>query len=192
MTARTDRPVGLSATLDVMDLRDRILDHTRRLTIERGVIPSLNAVAEASGVSKGGLMHHFPTRAALVDGLARRALDEVDRAMTAAAAEGRAAEAWLGLCVPTGDEIELFRAMTVAHRALEHPGEGVLGAAATAIERWERLIADEVGDPVRARVIRLVGDGLAGNALAGLDDPAMREGGLDALIDHLVPHGGPA
>lgn len=175
-----------------MDLRDRILDHTRRLTLDLGVIPSLNAVAAASGVSKGGLMHHFPTRAALVDGLARRALDEIDRAMATAAAEGRAAAAWLSLSVPAGDDLELFRAMAVAHRALEHPGGGVLAESAAAVERWERLIADEVGDPVRARVVRLVGDGLAGNALAGLDDPAMREGGLAALIDHLVPKDRPA
>lgn len=171
-----------------MELRDRILDQTRRLTLEHGVIPSLNAVADAAGVSKGGLTHHFPTRAALVDGLARRALDEIDHAMTTAAAEGRAAATWLRLSVPAGDDLELFRAMAIAHRALAQPDEGVLAASSAAIERWERLIADEVGDPVRARVIRLVGDGLAGNALAGLDDPATREG-LEALIAHLVPTG---
>lgn len=170
-----------------MELRDRILDQTRRLTLELGVIPSLNAVADATGVSKGGLIHHFPTRAALVDGLARRALDEIDHAMTTAAAEGRAAATWLRLSVPAGDDLELFRAMSIAHRALARPDEGVLAASSAAIERWERLIADEVGDPVRARVIRLVGDGLAGNALAGLDDPAGREGGLEALVAHLVP-----
>lgn len=164
--------------------RDRILDVTRRLTLEHGTIPSLNAVAEASGVSKGGLMHHFPSRAALVDGLARRALDEIDLAMREAAAEGRAAAAWLGLSVPRGDDLDLFRAMAVAHRALEGPESGVLADAAAAIARWERLIADEVGDPVRARIIRLVGDGLAGNALAGLDDPVV-DVDLATLLDHL-------
>ncbi|MEI5582812.1 MULTISPECIES: TetR/AcrR family transcriptional regulator [unclassified Agromyces] len=168
-----------------MDLRDRILDETRRLTLQHGVIPSLNAVAEATRVSKGGLMHHFPTRAALVEGLARRALDEVDRAMVAAAAEGRAAATWLALSVPSGDDLDLFRAMAIAHRALEQPGARVLAAASEAVARWERLIADEVGDPVRARVIRLVGDGLAGNALAGLDEPAARGEGLRALLEHL-------
>ena len=127
-------------------MQARILDEARRLTLERGVVPSLNAVAEAAGVSKGGLIHHFPTRAALVDGLARQALDEIDRAMVAAAEVGGAASAWLRLSVPSGDGLELFRAMAVAHRALEAPGADTVLAAAEATARWEALIAKEVGD----------------------------------------------
>jgi AcrR family transcriptional regulator len=164
-----------------MQMRDAILAEARRLTLERGVVPSLNAVAEAAGVSKGGLMHHFPTRAALVDGLAGQALDEVDRAMSAAAESGSAASAWLRLSVPAGEELELFRAMAVAHRALEAPGAATIAAATEATARWERMIADEVGDPVRARIIRLVGDGLAMNALAGVGAP----GGFDDSLSEL-------
>ena len=149
-------------------MRSRLLAETRRLTLEYGVVPSLNTVAEAAGVSKGGLIHHFPTRAALVDGLAREALREIDDAMEAAAASGHAAAAWLRLAVPTGDEVELFRAMAVAHRAIEAPGTDTVTAASAATVRWEQLIADEVGDPLLARIIRLVGDGLALNALTGV------------------------
>ncbi|GAA1057831.1 TetR family transcriptional regulator [Agromyces luteolus] len=167
-----------------MEMRERILEVTRNLTIERGVVPSLNAVADAAGVSKGGLIHHFPTRAALVDGLARQALEQVDRAMSAAAGEGRAASAWLRLSVPEGDDLDLFRAMAVAHRAMESPGDETIAAATEAAERWERLIADEVGDPVRARIIRLVGDGLAFNAFAGTD--AAPAGDLDRLERSLL------
>ena len=154
-----------------MDMRERILAVTRRLTLDRGVVPSLNSVADEAGVSKGGLIHHFPTRAALVDGLARQALDEIDAAMIAAAASGTAASAWRRLSVPAGDDLELFRAMAISHRALEQPGEATVQAAAEAIRRWEALIADEVGDIVLARVIRLVGDGLAMNAIVGTDSP---------------------
>lgn len=168
-----------------MDMRDRILAETRRLTLELGVVPSLNTVADAAGVSKGGLMHHFPTRSALVDGLAGQALEQIDEAMRAAAETGSAASAWLRLSVPTGDELELFRSMAVAHRALEAPGAHTAAAAAEAALRWERLIADEVGDPVNARIIRLVGDGLALNAFAGIG--AASEADLDALERHLIP-----
>ncbi|MUN05755.1 TetR family transcriptional regulator [Agromyces luteolus] len=180
-----DRPGGRSVCDDeCMEMRERILEVTRNLTIERGVVPSLNAVADAAGVSKGGLIHHFPTRAALVDGLARQALEQVDRAMSAAAGEGRAASAWLRLSVPEGDDLDLFRAMAVAHRAMESPGDETIAAATEAAERWERLIADEVGDPVRARIIRLVGDGLAFNAFAGTD--AAPAGDLDRLERSLL------
>lgn len=168
-----------------MDMRTRILAEARRLTLERGVVPSLNVVAEAAGVSKGGLIHHFPSRAALVDGLAGQALDEVDAAMREAAATGSAASAWLRLSVPSGDDLELFRAIAIAHRALEAPGAATVAAADEATAAWERMIADEVGDAVRARVIRLVGDGLAMNALAGIGAP-LGDDELNELEQHLV------
>ena len=170
-----------------MELRDRVLHEARRLTLERGVIPSLNVVAEAAGVSKGGLIHHFPTRAALVDGLARQALDEIDMALTAAAETGAVVSAWLRLSVPAHDEVQLYRAMAVAHRALEAQSAATIAVATEALERWERLIADEVGDPIRAHVIRLVGDGLAMNAFAGTGTPSEDE--LARLEEHLVPSG---
>ncbi len=169
-----------------MDRRSLILDAARRLTLERGVVPSLNDVAATAGVSKGGLVHHFPSRAALVQGLAVAALEEVDAAMVTAAAEGRAAEAWVRLSVPTGDDVPLFRAMAIAHRAVEAPGDDVATAAQEAIARWEGMIQHETGDTVRARVIRLVGDGLAANVIAGIE-PAPTAEHLDALLAVLLP-----
>ena len=91
----------------------------------------------------------------------------------------------LSLSVPTGDDLELFRAMAIAHRALESPGEATVAAADRATAEWERMIADEVGDAVRARVIRLVGDGLAMNAIAGIGTaPSSDE--LRELEQHLI------
>jgi AcrR family transcriptional regulator len=174
-----------------MDRRALLLDAARRLTLERGVVPSLNETAATAGVSKGGLVHHFPTRAALVQGLAVLALEEVDAAMVAAAAEGRAAETWLRISVPTGEDVALFRALAVAHRAVEAPGDDVAAASREAIARWEAIIQDETGDPTRARVIRLVGDGLAANVIAGIE-PAPTEAELDALLDVLVHRPGRA
>jgi AcrR family transcriptional regulator len=170
-----------------MELRDRVLREARRLTLERGVIPSLNLVAEAAGVSKGGVTHHFPTRAALVDGLARQALDEIDVALAAAAEAGAVVSAWLRLSVPADDEVKLFRAMAVAHRALEAQSAATIAVATEALDRCERLIAHEVGDSVQAHIIRLVGDGLAMNAFAGLGSPSLDE--LARLEVHLVPPG---
>ncbi|MWV51410.1 TetR family transcriptional regulator (plasmid) [Rathayibacter sp. VKM Ac-2803] len=168
-----------------MDRRALILDAARRLTLERGVVPSLNETAATAGVSKGGLVHHFPSRAALVRGLALAALEEVDAAMVAAAAERRAAETWLRISVPTGDDIALFRALAIAHRAVETPGDDVAAASREATSRWEALIQDETGDATRARVIRLVGDGLAANVLAGIE-PAPTQAELDRFIDVIV------
>ena len=63
--------------------------------------------------------------------------------MVTAAGEGRAAEAWVRLSVPTGDDVPLFRAMAIAHRAVEAPGDDVAAAAQQAIARWEGMIQKE-------------------------------------------------
>jgi AcrR family transcriptional regulator len=186
MTA--NRPVGRFHPYPLnVDRRALILDAARRLTLERGVVPSLNETAALAGVSKGGLTHHFPSRTALVQGLAVAALEEIDQAMTAAAAEGRAAETWLHISVPTGAVATLFRALAIAHRAVEAPGDPVAIASREAIDRWETLIQQETGDAVGARVVRLVGDGLAANVIAGIE-PAPTQAELDALLERLVPN----
>lgn len=150
-------------------MRSTILDNARRLTLENGAVPSLNALAEAAGVSKGGLTHHFPSRAALVAGLAREALDEVDAAMVEASAAGRAARAWIELSLPSSDERAVLQALALSFRATDPAAQSLLADAAAAIDRWENMIAAEVGSVTQARVIRLVGDALVANALVGLD-----------------------
>ena len=52
-----------------------------------------------------------------------------------------------------------------------------------AVARWESFIAAELGDPVRAEVVRLVGDGLFGEALVTGTPPAPER--VDRLIAHL-------
>jgi AcrR family transcriptional regulator len=151
-----------------MDVRERVLAAAWSLTLERGRVPSLDAVASAAGVSKGGLVHHFSTRAAIVEGLAMEAIGTTDLAMSAAAERGDAARMWLQLSAPAPDEVEVYRAMVVAFRALGEGGSAVISRAVEATARWEALIAAEVGDADRARLIRLVGDGLLMNAVTGI------------------------
>ncbi|MHC3000614.1 TetR/AcrR family transcriptional regulator [Microbacterium sp. HJ5] len=170
-------------------MRDEILEAARRLTLERGRVPSFNAVVDAAGVSKGGLIHHFPTRAALVVGLAREALGSVDAAMTTAAAAGTAATAWLELSLPDREERELLQALAAAFDPDDSRFGELLDEAREAITRWEGMIAAEVGDPVRARVIRLVGDALVANAVAGVDASPFD---IDELTSFLVPGAGVA
>lgn len=165
-------------------MRANILETARRLTLEKGVVPSLNTVVEAAGVSKGGLIHHFPTRSALVAGLARHSLDEVDDAMTAAAAAGTAARTWLELSLPDGDERAVMQALASSIRPTDDDFGSLLADAKTAIARWEAQIAAEVGDALRAHVIRLVGDALVTNALVGLGDSDKT---IDDLLKFLAP-----
>lgn len=61
--------------------RERILDAAERRLLDLG--PSglvLDAVAADAGVSKGGLLYHFPSKDKLIDGLSERMLDGFDDA----------------------------------------------------------------------------------------------------------------
>ncbi|WP_294564938.1 TetR/AcrR family transcriptional regulator [uncultured Arthrobacter sp.] len=167
-----------------MSNRERILQTARRLAIEAGSVPSLDAVAAASGVSKGGLMHHFRSRAALLDGIAAQAIEAMDEALAAAAEGGNVTETWLRLSM-SREDADLYRALLVSFTDSGSTTEALLRRSAEATERWERLIADEVGDPVAAAVIRLLGDGMVMNSVTGDRLPP-----LESVLEWLKPRAG--
>ena len=56
--------------------RERVLDAAESRLLAGGPAALvLDAVARDAGVSKGGLLYHFPSKTALVDGLVERMLD---------------------------------------------------------------------------------------------------------------------
>src|SRR5436309_11133978 len=59
--------------------RDVLLDAAENLLCEQGTQAlTLSTVAERAGVSKGGLLYHFPNKEALVKGLVDRLIEEFD------------------------------------------------------------------------------------------------------------------
>ena len=162
-----------------MAVRDRVLDALQDLLLAGGPAPALDAVAAAAGVSKGGLLHHFPDRRALAHALVRRVLDATDAAMVEAAERGEAAATWLRLSAAQGPEARALLALArVSAGGVDLPAE-----AAASIARWQRMMVDEVGDPVHGEVVRLVGDGLLAEALSGPPPAAER---VEALVAHLL------
>lgn len=128
------------------------------------------------------MLHYSPSRAALDEAVLLRAVGRLDEEMDAAAQEGRAAEAYLRLAAPSQED---RAAALVMVTMLRRGGAAPLPpAVAHAVERWQSLIADELGDPVRAKVVRLVGDGLFSEALLTGATPSPRL--LEQLIEHLV------
>jgi AcrR family transcriptional regulator len=60
-------------------VRQQLLDAAARLTMEQGMTAvTLDAISGATGVSKGGLLHHFPTKNALLDALFDSLLERFD------------------------------------------------------------------------------------------------------------------
>jgi AcrR family transcriptional regulator len=69
--------------------RERLLDAAEELVSAQGATNlTLDAVARAAGVSKGGLLYHFPTKEALLQAMVDRHLEEVDRRVAALLAGG--------------------------------------------------------------------------------------------------------
>jgi AcrR family transcriptional regulator len=59
--------------------RERLLDAAERVVVESGATHlTLDAVAKSAGVSKGGLLYHFPSKEALLDGMLERHFHDVD------------------------------------------------------------------------------------------------------------------
>lgn len=60
-------------------VRHQLLDVAARQCIENGLHGlTLDAVAKEAGVSKGGLLHHFPSKQALLDALSQACLEELE------------------------------------------------------------------------------------------------------------------
>jgi hypothetical protein len=92
------------------------------------------------------------------------------------------AAAWLRLSVPAPGERTLYRAIMSMMR-LTTTGEFDLPEeVGDAEQRWQQMLTIELGDPVRARLVRLVGDGLFLTALTGRP-PTSDE--VDQLVHHL-------
>ena len=151
-----------------MSTKEHILQTVRRLAIETGSVPSMGVIAQQAGVSKGGLMHHFTSRNALVEGIAVQAIRDLDQALTAAAERGLVVETWLRLS-SSREEAALYRAMSILLTDQTSLTDTLLQHAAEATRRWEHLITVETGDPVAASIIRLLGDGMLLNSLTDND-----------------------
>lgn len=149
--------------------RERLLDAFEHLLLTHGTrAATLDAVAAQAGVSKGGLLYHFPSKASLEDGLRDR-LTELGQADVTAmrdAPEG-ASEYYLRSSTTEGSPLD--RAMVAVVRLAEDSGQAttVLDDLRTA---WYAALLDELGDPALAHVVQLVGDGMYYSAVAGIED----------------------
>ncbi len=149
---------------------------------------TLDAVAARAGVSKGGLLYHFPSKSALFDALTERL--RADTAANLARVDSLGAvRAFLETSCPTADEARNYWAAFAA----VHSGSTEVSPAARAtvtevFEVWSAHLRAAVPDPVLADIIRLVGDGLYLAAVIGL--PLPDETRIQHIVDHLVQAAG--
>ncbi|WP_132955814.1 TetR/AcrR family transcriptional regulator [Rhizobium sp. BK251] len=170
-------------------VRRQLLEVAARLAAEQGMTAvTLDAVSGASGVSKGGLLHHFPNKNALLDALfdslSERFSAEIEEVMrNDPVPHGRFTRAYLSICASLRD------------RPAESSGWTQITMALLAEPRlrhrwreWVRLREEEyVGtdSSVNAQIVRLAADGLWLADMLGSHelDAAERQAMLERLAE---------
>ncbi|MFC5996072.1 TetR/AcrR family transcriptional regulator [Pseudonocardia hispaniensis] len=154
--------------------RDRILDALEQLLAGTGAAQiSLESVAARAGVSKGGLLHHFRSKEALLAALVRRFGERADARLAAALRGGTSVANFYLQSYEDSDEesFALFRSALAALRSADGRHTEVQHALTEVMRSWDEGLRREITDPVQAEIVRLVGDGLFLAALLGLPQP---------------------
>jgi AcrR family transcriptional regulator len=164
--------------------RDAVLDAFEAVLIDVGErAATLDAVAKRAGVSKGGLLYHFPNKEAMIGALLERLdlLAESEIAAMESAPEGAAAyfiksSLWA--------DTPMDRVFVAATRLAEVAHEETRRRFARIQQQWLDVLAEEIG-PDLAKAVRYMGDGLYFNAMfesshEGVD--ARRQADVEALL----------
>lgn len=157
------------------ETRQAILEATAHLIMQEGVVHlTLEAVAKEAGVSKGGLLYHFPSKEALVGGLMAHHLGCFDAELKASegAGDGNLLRAYLETSFDPhspsrGLEAALFAAVLL--------NPDLLIPLRERYKTLQREITAQAQDPARATLLRLAADGLWLTDLLGLGAPTGRE-----------------
>jgi AcrR family transcriptional regulator len=172
-----DRPRGSA--------RERIVDALRDQIAQEGIASAtLDAVAARAGVSKGGLLYHFPSKSALFDALIDRL--RADTAANLARVDSLGAvRAFLQTSCPTAEEAgNYWAAFAAVHSGSTEVSPDARATVNEVFEVWSSHLRAAVADPVLADIIRLVGDGLYLTAVTGLPLPDQTR--IGKIVDHLV------
>ncbi|WP_342422091.1 TetR/AcrR family transcriptional regulator [Paenibacillus sp. FSL E2-0178] len=133
---------------------------------------TLEAVAAEAGVSKGGLLHHFPNKDALihsmVSGITNEFITDVqNRAARDTRDQGKWSRAYLQSTVEADKEAQ---GMNVALNAALFSNGDLLEDLRKQYSVWQENIENDGLDPVISSMVRLAVDGLWLSEVFGIGD----------------------
>ena len=173
--------------------RDRLLDAFEELLVEGGErSATLDAVAAAAAVSKGGLLYHFSSKSALIEGMLARldalANEDAENIRTAPAGP---VDYLIRTSVHTGSPLD--RAYIAGSRLAQGRDPRAMQVLGDIRRRWLSVIEDAVHDSDTAEAIMLISDGLYVNSSLAEHELAPQEHTdesmtrLITLIGRLLP-----
>ncbi|MFX3631379.1 MAG: TetR/AcrR family transcriptional regulator [Candidatus Pristimantibacillus sp.] len=146
---------------------------------------TLQAVAKEAGISKGGLLHHFPNKEALIKGIVEELTDRFvndvnNRASNATTSNGKWARAYLEATF--GDTNE-GNAINTALTISQFTNPDLLAKLQNEYVIWQANIENDGIDPVQSTIIRLATDGFWFSEMFGVGklDDEMRAKVIDRL-----------
>ncbi|GED70442.1 TetR family transcriptional regulator [Brevibacillus reuszeri] len=162
---------------------DELLNAVSRIINTKGVsYLTLENVANEAGVSKGGLLHYFPNKKALIEGgitsVIEKYTENLEKSSQKDSDPGHTLRAYIEVSMHDPDQLTA----------------GLLAAIATDPELlkplqdhyavWQRHVENDGLDPVFATIIRLAIDGLWFCDMFGLTsvEPELREKVLNELV----------
>ncbi|MCG2621909.1 TetR/AcrR family transcriptional regulator [Arthrobacter sp. I2-34] len=168
--------------------RDRILDNFEDILIKEGErAATMDAVAAAAGVSKGGLLYHFRSKEAMVEALCERlaALTAAEADTIKAAPEGAAR-----YYVRTSRYVDspLDRAIVAAARLVQQGHPAAEATFAGIQDVWLEALESCLGSRALAQAVKLMGDGLYYSATflsAGVAAPRVTDEELEAVLEQV-------
>jgi AcrR family transcriptional regulator len=157
--------------------RDAMLDAAEEVVVREGIGRlTLDAVAREANLSKGGLLHHFPSKDALIDALVERKLGNWECGYEAAIEQqppgpGRIPRAFLNMCLAsTGKWTDAMRrSSAVLVAALVHDASRVEPLKKMRQDLWARIAEDGLPSGVGEAVLLAV-DGLWFDWIFGLTE----------------------
>jgi AcrR family transcriptional regulator len=168
--------------------RPRLLEAVSRLVLEEGLAElTLERAAEAAGVSKGGLLYHFPTKADLVAALVEDVLDGFEEAVGARSVVDDRPASWGHAYVDVTFDTEVSQP-SFAAALLRAPDldPALLARCAARMEAWQRRLETDGLDPGTAAAVRYACDGWWTLSRLATDDGDLPDDHLRQRLHRLI------
>jgi AcrR family transcriptional regulator len=145
--------------------RTDLLRAASQIVIEKGVDAlTLDAVAKQAGMSKGGLLYHFPNKEALMKGMVEHLVQDFEAVLQtefeqddAPSSPGQWMRAYIRATVHCSQEsLALIARLT----SIAADSPSLLEAVKTCDQKWRQRIETSGLDPTKASIILLAADGL--------------------------------
>lgn len=190
---RADKKVQPTSAVRRETTRTAILQSVTRIIAEEGAgALTIDEVAKSAAMSKGGVLHHFPSKEALLLAAIRHDLDSFDETVARLEqsdpdAPGAYTRAYLRACAESFGRSR-DEGLAFLHQFRSIPS--TIELVRTYKERWQQRVEEDGLAPEIAHLVRYAGDGIWLAATAAERKPASFETMVNCLLHMAGADGG--